>query len=153
MSSSSSRGWIFAAIGVVFIAIALIANEWVLGAWLTVGGRVANPASRLVLALLDLGALIFGLALVVRRDRAPWRQMLLSVAATLVTLLIAEGGLRLVFAVRSWTAPQSPSRGRRDRLAASRQSSGRARPAGSGISAIRQSGTAFRMYGDPRPRK
>ena len=107
MSASSSRGWIFVAVGFVFIAVALIANEWVLGAWLTVGGRVANPASRFVLAMFDLGALIFGLALVVRRDRAPWRQMLLSVAATLVTLLVAEGGLRLVFAVRSWTAPQS----------------------------------------------
>jgi hypothetical protein len=107
LNASSSRSWVFAAIGVVFIAIALIANEWVLGAWLTVGGRVTNPASRLVLAMFDLGALIFGLALAIRRERAPWRQMLLSVAATLVTLLMAEGGLRLVFAVRSWTAPQS----------------------------------------------
>jgi hypothetical protein len=66
-----------------------------------------HPASRIVLAMLDLGALIVGLVLVVQRDRAPWRQMLLSVTATLVTLLLAEGGLRLVFAVRSWTAPQS----------------------------------------------
>ena len=107
MTASTSRSWIFAAVGVVFIAIALIANEWVLGAWLTAGGRVTNPASRLVLAMLDLGALIFGLALVIRRDRAPWRQMLLSVATTLVALLLAEGGLRLVFAVRSWTAPES----------------------------------------------
>jgi hypothetical protein len=107
LNESSSRAWIFAAIGVAFIAVALVANEWVLGAWLTVGGRVTNPASRLLLAMFDLGALIFGLALVVRRDRAPWRQMLLSVAATLVTLLIAEGGLRVVFAVRSWMAPQS----------------------------------------------
>ena len=103
----SSRGWIFAVVGVVFIAIALVANEWVLGAWLTVGGRVSNPASRLVLAMLDVAALIVGLSLVLRRDRAPWRQMLLSVAATVVTLLVAEGGLRLVFAVRSWITPQS----------------------------------------------
>ena len=107
MTASPSRSWIFATIGVLFIAIALIANEWVLGAWLTVGGRVTNPASRLLLALLDLGALIFGLVLVIRRDRAPWRQMLLSVAATLITLLLAEAGLRVVFAVRSWMAPQS----------------------------------------------
>ena len=107
LTASSSRGWIFAAVGAAFIAFALVANEWVLGAWLTVGGRVSNPASRLVLAMLDLVALIFGLVLVVRRDRAPWRQMLLSVVATVFTLLIAEGGLRLVFAVRSWITPQS----------------------------------------------
>jgi hypothetical protein len=107
LNESPSRAWPFAAVGFVLIAVALIANEWVLGAWLTVGGRVTNPASRLLLALIDLGALIFGLTLVVRRDRAPWRQMLLSVAVTVITLLIAEGGLRVVFAMRSWITPQS----------------------------------------------
>ncbi|HXT68966.1 MAG TPA: SGNH/GDSL hydrolase family protein [Vicinamibacterales bacterium] len=107
MPSSSSRGRPFLIGGLVFIAIALIANEWVLGASLTVGGRITNPASRIVLALFDVAALLVGLTFLVRRERAPWRQMLLSVVATLFTLGLAEGGLRLVFAVRSWTTPQS----------------------------------------------
>lgn len=104
---SSSRTWPFVVIGTAFILIAVVANEWVLGAWLTVGGKILNPASRLVLAILDVSLIIAGSILVIRRDRAPWRQMLLSVATTLITLALAEGGLRLVFFVREWTAPQS----------------------------------------------
>lgn len=107
MHSRSSRGWPFVIVGIVFVAIALVFNEWVLGTWLTVGGRIANPASRLLLGTVDLAALAAGLMLIIRRERAPWRQMLLSAAATLLTLGIAEGGLRAVFAVRSWIEPQS----------------------------------------------
>lgn len=103
------RGRPFLIIGVVFLLVALVANEWVLGAWLTVGGRITNPASRIVLALFDIAALAVGLTFLVRRERAPWRQMLLSVIATLLTLVLAEGGLRILFAVRAWTSPQSRS--------------------------------------------
>jgi hypothetical protein len=107
LHSRSSRGSPFVVVGIVFVAIAVIGNEWVLGTWLTVGGRITNPASRLLLGVVDLAALAAGLMLLIRRERAPWRQMLLSAAATLLTLGIAEGGLRAVFAVRSWIEPQS----------------------------------------------
>jgi hypothetical protein len=101
--------WPFILVGVVFVAVALVANEWVLGAWLTVGGKVTNPASRLVLAFVDVACLAAGLTLIFKRRQAPWRQMLLSVATTMLALMAAEGGLRLLFAVRSWTSPPTRS--------------------------------------------
>lgn len=97
----------FVVVGAVLVAVALVANEWVLGAWLTIGGRVANPASRLVLALVDLVFLAAGLTLIFKRERAPWRQMLLSVVTTIVALAFAEGGLRAFFGLRGWLYPQS----------------------------------------------
>lgn len=108
MSSRAARGatnWPFVFVGALFVVFALIVNEKVLGAWLTIGGRVTNPASRLVLALVDLGALAAGLVLVIRGRRAPWKQMVLSVVVTIVTLALAEGGLRLAFSVRAWNEP------------------------------------------------
>ncbi len=106
---SSSRALPFLVAGAFFIVVALVANEWALGAWLTVGGRITNPASRIVLAVLDVTALAVGLTLLIRREHAPWRQMLLSAFVTVLTLVLAEGGLRLLFAVRSRTDPQSRS--------------------------------------------
>ena len=97
--------WPFVLVGALLVAVALVANELVLGAWLTIGGHVTNPASRLVLALIDVTALAAGLVLIVRRHRAPWRQMVLSIAVTVITLALAEGGLRLVFGVRSLFGP------------------------------------------------
>jgi hypothetical protein len=97
--------WPFVLVGALLVAVALVANERVLGAWLTIGGHVTNPASRLVLALLDVTALAAGVLLIVRRHRAPWRQMVLSIVVTLITLALAEGGLRLVFGVRSFFEP------------------------------------------------
>lgn len=105
--STSRAGAIVAIAGVVLISLALMINEWVLGAWLTIGGRVTNPASRLVLAAFDLVCVSAGLVLVVRRERAPWKQMLLSVVVTVCTLGLAEVGLRAVFAVQGWMNPQS----------------------------------------------
>ena len=101
------RDWPFVLAGALFVAIALIANEWVLGAWVTVGGRVTNPASRLVLAFVDLICLAAGLTLLIKRRRAPWRQMLLSAVTTIVALAVAEGGLRLVFAMRARVQPET----------------------------------------------
>lgn len=103
--AATTPNWPFVVAGAVFIAIALIANEWVLGALLTVGGRITNPASRFVLAVIDLAALAAGLVLVVRGRQAPWRQMLMSVVATIVALAMAEAGLRVVFGVRAWRSP------------------------------------------------
>ena len=108
MLSRDVRGgsnWPFVLVGVLFVVFALIVNEKVLGAWLTISGRVTNPASRLVLALFDIAALAAGLVLIIRGRRAPWKQMVLSVVVTIVTLLVAEGGLRLAFSVRSWNEP------------------------------------------------
>jgi hypothetical protein len=101
------RDWPFILAGTIFVAIALVANEWVLGAWLTIGGRVTNPATRLVLAALDILCLIVGLTLLIRRRRAPWRQMILSGVTTVLALLLAEGGLRVVFSVRARLSPDS----------------------------------------------
>ena len=97
--------WPFVLVGALLVAVALIANEWVLGAWLTISGHVTNPASRLVLAVIDVTALAAGLMFIVRRHRAPWRQMVLSIVVTVITLALAEGGLRLVFGVRSLFEP------------------------------------------------
>jgi len=102
-----SRKWPFVFVGAFLIGLALVVNEWSLGAWLTIGGRVTNPASRIVLACFDLITLAAGLSLLIRRDRAPWKQMLLSIATTVFALALAEGGLRAVFAIRSWISPQN----------------------------------------------
>jgi hypothetical protein len=104
-SRPTATDWPFLLTGALLIGVALVLNEWVLGAWLTVGGRVTNPGSRLVLALVDLTAIAAGLTLVLKRRRAPWRQMLMSLAATLFALALAEGGLRLVFSLQSWAQP------------------------------------------------
>jgi len=98
-------GWPFAAAGALLIAAALVANEWVLGAWLTQSGRVTNPTSRILLALFDVAALGAGALLLIRREAAPWRQMLLSVAAVVFALGLAEGGLRLWFGISDWFNP------------------------------------------------
>ena len=92
--------------GLALIALALVANEWVLGHWLTEAGRVTNPGTRLVIGAFDLGALAAGLVLVVRRHRAPWREMLLMAGAVVVALGLLEAGLRAWFAVRTSMSPQ-----------------------------------------------
>lgn len=102
---ASSRDWPFVVVGMLLIGTALVANEWVMGALLTVGGRITNPASRLVLAVVDIAALAAGLVLVIRRSQAPWRQMLMAAVATIVALAMAEAGLRAVFGVRAWRSP------------------------------------------------
>jgi uncharacterized membrane protein YhaH (DUF805 family) len=103
--SGRSTRWPFLIAGVILLACGLLLNEWTLGLWFTRGGHVTNSASRLVLLILDLAAIAAGLALVVRRDRAPWRQMLLAVMATGIALMLAEGGLRLLFAVKARVTP------------------------------------------------
>ena len=104
-ASPLTPNWPFVVAGGLLIAIALVANEWVLGAWLTVGGRITNPASRFLLAVIDLAALAAGLVLVIRGRQAPWRQMLMSVVATILALALAEAGIRVVFGVRAWRSP------------------------------------------------
>jgi hypothetical protein len=89
------------------LAVALVANEWVLGSWLAIGGKVTNPATRAVLALVDFAALGIGLTFIIKRERAPWRQMILAVAATLFAFALAEGGLRVFFTASAWISPQS----------------------------------------------
>jgi len=89
--------------GAALVALALVANEWVLGAWLTQAGRITNPASRLVLAAIDLALLGVGVVFLVRRRDTPWRQMLLAAAATVFALGLAEGAVRLWFGVRGMT--------------------------------------------------
>ena len=105
--SPGPASWPFVAVGLLCIALALVANEWVLGGWLAIGGRVSNPATRALLAIVDLTALGVGLTFIVRRHRTPWRQMVLSGVATLVALVLAEGGLRLFFTMSSWLSPQA----------------------------------------------
>ena len=103
---SARPRWGFIVTGAGFVALALIFNEWVLGPWMTVGGKVTNPASRLVVGAGDLLFLAVGITLLVRREKAPWRQMLLSAAATILAVVFAEGGLRAWFGLRSWLVPQ-----------------------------------------------
>lgn len=98
--ASSGRDWPYVVTGAALVALALVANEWVLGAWLTYAGRITNPASRLVLAAVDLALLAVGAVFLVKRRQAPWRQMLLASAATLFALGLAEGAVRLWFAMR-----------------------------------------------------
>ncbi len=98
-------GWPFVAAGALLIAAALVANEWVLGVWLTKAGRVTNPTSRILLAVFDVAALGAGLLLLIKRRAAPWRQMLLTMAAVVFALGLAEGGLRLWFGVSDWLNP------------------------------------------------
>ena len=96
----------FVIAGIVLIALALIANEWVLGLILTEAGRVTNPSTRLVIASFDLAALAAGLVLLIRRRAAPWREMLLMAGAVVISLGLLEAGVRAWFAVRSATTPQ-----------------------------------------------
>jgi hypothetical protein len=96
----------FLGVGLALVASALIVNEWVLGRWLTSAGHITNSAARLALAVVDVGALLAGVVLIRQRARAPWRQMLLSVASMVVALTVAEGGVRIWFAARSAWQPQ-----------------------------------------------
>ena len=98
--------WPFVVAGSVLLALGLLANEWVLGAWLTSAGRVTNPASRLLLGLFDVALIVIGAVLLVRRKAAPWREILLSCGATVFALGLAEGGLRLWFGVAARLAPR-----------------------------------------------
>jgi hypothetical protein len=90
---------------VALVAIGLLANEWVLGVWLTEHGRVTNPASRILLALFDAGSIVAGATLLLRGRLAPWREMVLAVTSVALVLLVLEGGLRIWFSVRSVAAP------------------------------------------------
>lgn len=98
---SSAAAVVCAGVGLLCLLIAAVCNEWVLGALITRGGHVTNPASRVVLALIDLVALGVGLVFVIRRDRAPWREMILAAGSTAVALGAAEG------LVRGWLAAQA----------------------------------------------
>ncbi len=98
----------FLAAGIVLLATGLVANEWVLALVFTDAGRMTNPASRLLVAAIDAALAGIGLLLIVRRERAPWRELLLACAATVVALALAEGALRVWFAV----AARGGSRGR-----------------------------------------
>lgn len=102
----SGAAWPIVFAGSVLLALGFLANEWVLGAWLTSAGRVTNPASRLLLALFDVAAIAIGTVLLVRRQAAPWREILLSCGATVFALGLAEGGLRLWFGVAARLAPR-----------------------------------------------
>ena len=148
----TSRGPFLLAGGALII-VALVANEWVLGRWLTEAGQLTNPASRLVLALFDVTMLAAGLVLLVRRERAPWREMLLAVAATLVAVLLAEAGLRTVFAVRGWISPRDRQIAKTIgwRPVANFSSDGDV----PGFGRVRYSTTrdGFRVYGDPATSK
>jgi hypothetical protein len=97
--------WPFIIAGSVLLTAGLIANEWVLGLWLTDRGRVTNPASRLTLAAFDLVAVVAGGVLLVRRRRSPWREMLLAAVSTVLALALSEGALRLWFAARTLSSP------------------------------------------------
>ncbi|MEO6222699.1 MAG: SGNH/GDSL hydrolase family protein [Vicinamibacterales bacterium] len=109
VSNSDSRHtgvvWPFVVVGSVLIVSALVANEWVLGTWLTRVGRVTNPTSRVLIGLFDVTALGVGLLLLVRRDKAPWRQLLLAGAAVVFAAGLAEATPRLWFSVSAWLAP------------------------------------------------
>ncbi len=105
-SGRTPSAWPFVAAGALLLGLGCVANEWVLGAWLTSAGRVTNPASRLLLLGFDVVVLMAGGLLLIRRRQAPWREMLLSVAAMLLSLGLAEGGLRLWFEVRGRFVPQ-----------------------------------------------
>jgi hypothetical protein len=96
----------FVVAGLVLIAAALVINEWTLGLWLTERGRITNHGIRAVLALADLAVICAGILLIVRRGRAPWRQMLLLAGSTLFALILAEAGVRVWFAVLHRTAPR-----------------------------------------------
>ena len=142
----------FIAAGALLIVLALVVNEWVLGAWLTVGG-VTNPASRLVLALIDVVALTAGFSLVRKGRRAPWRQMVLGLTATILALAMAEGSLRILFSVRSWAEP--PDRQLDDKLGwrpVANLSIDRELP---GFGRVHHTTTrgGFRVFGDPASTK
>ena len=145
--------WPFVLAGAALTLVALVANEWVLGAWLTTMGRVSNPATRLALGVVDVLALAAGLTLLIRRERAPWRQMLLAVIATLFALALTEGGLRAWFAVRSRLQP--PDRRIAERIGwrpLADVTSEHDLPA---FGRVRYSTTrgGFRVFGDPRATK
>ena len=147
-SPSPAADWPFVTAGALLIGSALIVNEWVLGAWLTVGG-VTNPASRLVLATMDVVALAAGFSLVRKGRQAPWRQMILALSVTVLTLTLAEAGLRVLFSVRSWAGP--PERQLDDRLGwrpVANVSIDRELP---GFGRVHHTTTrgGFRVFGDP----
>lgn len=102
----TGAAWAPVMAGSILVALGLLANEWVLGAWLTSSGRVTNPASRLVLGLFDAAAIAIGTLLLVRRRAAPMREILLACVATAFALGLAEGALRLWFGVAGRLAPR-----------------------------------------------
>jgi hypothetical protein len=111
MGASSPAGrapaaWVFVAIGSVFVLSALVVNEWVLGPLLTHGGRVTNPTSRILLGIFDAAALGVGLLLLIRRERSPWRQMLLMSVALVFAVVLAEAVPRLWFGMSATFEPR-----------------------------------------------
>lgn len=104
--AASGAVWPAVVAGSILLALGLLANEWVFGAWLTSAGRVTNPASRLVLGLFDAAAIAIGALLLVRRRAAPWREILLACVSTVFALGLAEGGLRLWFGVKARLVPR-----------------------------------------------
>ena len=95
----------FLIVGALLVLSAFVLNEWVLGALLTRAGRVTNPTSRILIALFDVTALGVGLLLITRRERSPWRQMILVCVAAIFALALAEGAARLWFVVARWREP------------------------------------------------
>lgn len=97
--------WPFILIGALLIGSALVLNEWVLGALMTRTGRVTNPTSRILLGLFDAVALGLGLLFLIKRNRAPWKQLLLACGAMVFALVLAESVPRLFYLVVGWIKP------------------------------------------------
>jgi hypothetical protein len=144
------RNWPFVLAGLLLVGAGLIANEWTLGALLTARGHINNPGTRLVLLVLDIAAIAAGVLLIVRGRRAPWRQMLLSVIATVLMLVVLEVGLRVFFGVRSWVAP--PDRQVADTIGWRPAPDADAVDDIPGFGRVRYTTTpdGFRVFGDPR---
>jgi len=91
---------VFVAIGFVFLAAAILVNHWTVGRLLGATGELRSFGNRATVWTFQAVCLSLGLIFLMRRERTPWRQMLMSAAATVVFLVIAEVGLRVFFALR-----------------------------------------------------
>lgn len=89
----------FVIIGVVFILIGLVFNEWVITNLFNPIGLVTYQL-KVIILIFDILCVLTGFLMIRFRSRIKGREVLLSLAAVAIFLLFMEGGVRLFYFIK-----------------------------------------------------
>lgn len=103
-NSKNNKNVIF--IGLLFIAIGIVCNEWVLAALFSADGDIDSLSKRMIIWTLEALCFSIGLLLIKYRFYLRVREIIFSIITFALFILLMEGGIRIFYLVKHNIIPR-----------------------------------------------